>query len=144
MTGTQVSTWHTEAACREHPGLDFIDPTPDQAEQCRAVCAECPVREQCLADALAAGEPWGIWGGLDTDERATLADRTGAPTPAILPAHGTNTRYTKRGCRCSTCRSAHTAYERRRRAQRRRGHMIGASPEPPATPSGQDTLVPAI
>lgn len=110
-----VSTWHTNAACGEHPDLDFIDPEPDQIERCRAVCAGCPVREKCLADALAAGEPWGIWGGLDTDQRAALAERTGVPEPTILPAHGTNSRYVKHGCRCTTCRHAHTTYERERR-----------------------------
>src|SRR5690625_3197456 len=110
-----VSTWHTGAACRERPDLDFIDPEPDQAEQCRTVCAGCPVREQCLADALAAGEPWGIWGGLDPDERAALAERTDAPKPTVLPSHGTNSRYVKHGCRCTTCRHAHTTYERERR-----------------------------
>ncbi|BDT39474.1 WhiB family transcriptional regulator [Streptomyces yaizuensis] len=26
-------------------------------------CQDCPVREHCLATALAEGETWGVWGG---------------------------------------------------------------------------------
>ncbi|MEU5847455.1 WhiB family transcriptional regulator [Saccharopolyspora shandongensis] len=135
----QIPRWRSQAACRRRPGLDFIDPAPADAEQCRAVCGACPVRERCLAEALAAGEPWGIWGGLDSDQRADLAERTGYPEPVIVPAHGTNTRYAKHGCRCSACRSAHTSYER----ARRRRHTIAAHAEPSSTPAGQYMLFPA-
>ncbi|WP_308198068.1 WhiB family transcriptional regulator [Saccharopolyspora soli] len=116
----QFPRWRSGAACRGRVDLDFVEPTSAEAQQCRAVCAACPVREHCLAEALATAEPWGIWGGLDTDEREALAKRTGHPEPAILPAHGTNTRYARHGCRCALCRSAHTNYERQRRARRRR------------------------
>jgi transcription factor WhiB len=33
------------------------------------------LHELCLAEALADGEPWGTWGGLDTDEREALAEQ---------------------------------------------------------------------
>lgn len=65
--------------------------------------------------ALASAEPWGIWGGLNAAERAELASSGGAVMPRVQPAHGTNPRYAKHGCRCSGCRSAHTEYERGRR-----------------------------
>lgn len=48
----------------------------------RAVCARCPVRAQCLAEALAVevsrtGEyRHGMWGGLTPDERASLYRRS--------------------------------------------------------------------
>ena len=32
----------------------------------------CPVRGQCLAYAVTADEPFGIWGGLDPHERENL------------------------------------------------------------------------
>jgi WhiB family redox-sensing transcriptional regulator len=38
----------------------------------KAVCAACPVREQCLAHAVAYDERYGIWGGLNQDERRHL------------------------------------------------------------------------
>jgi hypothetical protein len=116
----RVPEWRTRAACRGRVDLDFIDPpTPAEAGECRALCAGCPVREQCLAEALLAGEAWGIWGGLDADEREPLAEQQGHPAPAVKPAHGTNPRYAKHGCRCDACRQAHTAYERARREARR-------------------------
>lgn len=29
----------------------------------KAICAKCPRRANCLADALDRQEPWGVWGG---------------------------------------------------------------------------------
>jgi WhiB family redox-sensing transcriptional regulator len=36
------------------------------------ICATCPVRSECLADALAHDETVGIWGGTTGDERVQL------------------------------------------------------------------------
>ena len=41
----------------------FIAEAPADVETAKAVCGECPVKEQCLADALERREPWGVWGG---------------------------------------------------------------------------------
>lgn len=48
--------------CRDEPQLYFAD-TPHEIELAKALCAECPIREQCLQTALEVGEPWGVWGG---------------------------------------------------------------------------------
>lgn len=114
------AVWARHAACRGRLDLDWIDPSPAQTDQCRAVCAGCPVRASCRMFALGNGEPWGIWGGLDPDERAVLARVGGYPSPHALPPHGTNSRYAKHGCRCHPCRYAHTAYESTRRRLRHR------------------------
>jgi WhiB family redox-sensing transcriptional regulator len=106
--------WTRRAACQYWPELDWIDPAPEQARDCRAVCVDCPVRRECLADALADAEPGGIWGGFDVDERADLARAQGFPPPRLLPAHGMHTRYLRYGCRCGTCRYTHASYERER------------------------------
>lgn len=108
--------WMRSAAClRRWHDLEWIDPDPEQAEQCRAICLTCPVRQTCLRHALTAAEPWGIWGGLDPDQRAELARLAGYPVPTALPMHGFRARYAKHGCRCSACRHAHTVYEYQRR-----------------------------
>jgi hypothetical protein len=112
--------WHRRAACRGRLDLDWIDPSPAQAAQCRTVCAGCPVRTLCRTLALANGEPWGIWGGLDPDERASIARADGYPPPRALPPHGTNARYAKHRCPCTPCRHAHTVHERQRRERARR------------------------
>jgi len=111
------NAWHRRAACRGRYDLDWIEPTPAEDVICRMVCAVCPVQLECLGAAVLVGEPWGIWGGLDAEERRQLAVVYGFDLPRVLPAHGTNSRYAKHGCRCLLCRSAHADYERRRRLQ---------------------------
>lgn len=67
--------WAVDALCAQtDPDLFF--PT-DSAEvaAARRVCADCPVRQQCLADALADPALRGIWGGTTrTERRRLLAD----------------------------------------------------------------------
>ena len=36
------------------------------------MCARCPVLAECAAYALAAGEPYGVWGGFTVAERRRL------------------------------------------------------------------------
>lgn len=43
----------------------------------KAVCATCPVIQQCREHALAVQEPFGIWGGLTEEERTTILARRG-------------------------------------------------------------------
>ena len=43
-------------------GLFFSDHVADIA-RAKAMCALCPLRLSCLADALEREEPWGVWGG---------------------------------------------------------------------------------
>ena len=38
----------------------------------KAVCSGCPVIDSCLRWALAAREPYGVWGGLSVEEREAL------------------------------------------------------------------------
>ena len=59
---------------------------PDQlfvrgAEQNKAkqLCAGCPVRTECLAEALDNQIEWGVWGGMtERERRALLARRPNA------------------------------------------------------------------
>ena len=41
----------------------------------KAICAACPVTQSCLRWALAAREPYGVWGGLSVEEREALLAR---------------------------------------------------------------------
>ena len=37
-----------------------------------AMCAVCPVRRECLQNALDNRDPWGIWGGSTERQRARM------------------------------------------------------------------------
>jgi WhiB family redox-sensing transcriptional regulator len=73
------SAWQDESACR---GLDtdlfysadFARGAPKRKQEAaaKAICAACPVIDQCLARALEIGEAHGIWGGMNPEERVAL------------------------------------------------------------------------
>ena len=46
-------------------------------------CEKCPVRQECAEYALAANEPYGLWGGLTPRERQQIrANGRGRPKAA--------------------------------------------------------------
>ena len=55
------------------PDLWFAE-APADLERAKGMCADCPVRAQCLAGALARREPWGVWGG-EIFERGSVIPR---------------------------------------------------------------------
>jgi WhiB family transcriptional regulator, redox-sensing transcriptional regulator len=75
--GTAMTDWRARALCRdEDPELFFpigtSGPALLQIAEAKAVCARCPVRAECLAEALETGQDYGVWGGLSEDERRSL------------------------------------------------------------------------
>ncbi|MFP5317015.1 MAG: WhiB family transcriptional regulator [Acidimicrobiia bacterium] len=65
-------SWRQRGACR---GLDpeiFYPLVEDEAEEARAVCAQCSVRDACLEFALTNREAEGIWGGATSRERRRM------------------------------------------------------------------------
>jgi WhiB family transcriptional regulator, redox-sensing transcriptional regulator len=67
------ATWRNRAACQ---GLDpdiFFPVSEDDAEEAKAICATCAVRQLCLEHALAVREREGIWGGLTERERRRIS-----------------------------------------------------------------------
>ncbi|WP_101395206.1 WhiB family transcriptional regulator [Phycicoccus duodecadis] len=68
--------WRLRGRCsNDESGAWFMDPRTPAARSARSVCASCPVRARCLSAALLYGEEYGIWGGLDTEQRAALDGR---------------------------------------------------------------------
>ena len=73
--------WRRLAACRDaDPELFFpvsaSGPSMDQITQAKAICADCPVRRQCLVFALSTRQKHGIWGGMTEQERRPRAEET--------------------------------------------------------------------
>ncbi len=74
--------WQVHAACRGLHTAAFYHPENERGPsrskreiRAKAVCAACPVIENCLRWALAAREPYGVWGGLSENERDAAIQR---------------------------------------------------------------------
>lgn len=64
--------WRQLGACRGlDPGIFYPD-TDEEAEEAKAICAECGVRVACLEHALTIREKQGVWGGATERERRRI------------------------------------------------------------------------
>jgi hypothetical protein len=63
-------SWRDLAACRGKPTVWWYPDAPITGEaifalrEAKALCAECPVAWDCIADAIDQREQFGIWGGM--------------------------------------------------------------------------------
>lgn len=70
MTAVQRDDWTMRAKCR---GMeDALFPEASDQKRARLLCSGCPVRFECLAEALDNRIEWGIWGGMTERERRLL------------------------------------------------------------------------
>lgn len=96
LSGTRGDDWRDRAACPDYdPELWFPHPGQDDvAEQAKAICRRCPVVDDCLRWALDTGQSYGVWGGLDEQQRRhARRHEPAAPTmtaqgPRPAPLHG--------------------------------------------------------
>ncbi|HET9646606.1 MAG TPA: WhiB family transcriptional regulator [Microlunatus sp.] len=70
MIDAQVQEWTALAKCRG-TNDDLFGDAVDQ-RRARLLCKGCPVRFECLAEALDNRIEWGVWGGLTERERRAL------------------------------------------------------------------------
>lgn len=64
-------TWASRAACAgAEPDVLFVRGAAQR--KVRELCFSCPVRMECLADALSSNAAFGVWGGLTERERRAL------------------------------------------------------------------------
>jgi len=102
----ETPEWVTKASCRQIHG-DFFFPPMDvenpekHYDVARAVCASCPVWQQCLA--AGQKEVWGMWGGLTPHERIPMRDKHKVKH---LAPKGTFRRF-RQGSRLIKCTKAH-------------------------------------
>ena len=64
------------------PELFFSDKA-DETELAKALCAECPVRSQCLDAALSREEPCGVWGGELFEDGLVVVRRRSVGRPRV-------------------------------------------------------------
>lgn len=90
---TSSKAWVSQAACSDEDSKQFFplgESSPFDLEMIRdakAVCARCPVVEECLRDALAGGAhtAYGVWGGLTERERVALKRKSARSAVGRLP-----------------------------------------------------------
>jgi WhiB family redox-sensing transcriptional regulator len=69
-----TNDWTSQAACRgADPDSLFVQGAAQN--RVKAVCMGCPVRTECLADALDNRVEFGVWGGMTERERRALLRR---------------------------------------------------------------------
>jgi len=81
------TTWQDAAACGGADTDLFFPERGADPRPAQAVCATCPVAQQCLGHALTVGEDFGIWGGKTArDRRSILQARSGAHQTGLARA----------------------------------------------------------
>lgn len=88
LQSVELPAVDVQVPCRSgDPDLWFAE-APSDLEYAKQLCADCPVRAECLAGALARREPWGVWGG-EIFERGAVVGRKrprGRPRKADVAA----------------------------------------------------------
>lgn len=70
VTAVHREDWTVLAKCR---GMeDALFPEAADQKRARLLCSGCPVRSECLAEALDNRIEWGVWGGMTERERRLL------------------------------------------------------------------------
>lgn len=65
--------WAERAACAGIDDALFVRSALQH--EAKKICKTCPVRAECLLEALDNRIEWGVWGGLTESERRTLLKR---------------------------------------------------------------------
>jgi len=69
-----IEDWLPEAVCRQtNPDALFVPEV--QQKIAKRLCDRCPVRYECLAEALDERIEAGVWGGMTERERRALLRR---------------------------------------------------------------------
>lgn len=69
-----IHQWTTRARCRRvDPDALFVQGAAQN--RAKLICRDCPVRTECLVDALDSRVEFGVWGGMTERERRSLLRR---------------------------------------------------------------------
>lgn len=70
----EQADWRVNASCREQDP-DGLFVRGKEQRKAKMVCIACPVRTECLAEALDGRIEFGVWGGMTERERRALLRR---------------------------------------------------------------------
>lgn len=109
-----IGEWAQMAACRENPDLMFpkgsfpyARATKTAVEEAKAVCAGCPVLEQCRAYTARVRPTYGVWAGEFFQDKNRSAGTSWAPAAACGTLAGHRVHYRRGEKPCGRCRDAH-------------------------------------
>lgn len=95
--------WMRDAACREHPEINWFPGRGESLNEAREVCRACLVRDECLDYALTLDDsPGGMWGATSERERRSMRNRKVVVGPR--PCSGCS-RILESGHWCPSCAS---------------------------------------
>ena len=81
---TWNNDWASQAQCRKGP-KDALFVQGAAQHDAKRMCGGCPVRTECLAEALDNQIEWGVWGGMtERERRALLARRPNVTSWRVL------------------------------------------------------------
>lgn len=78
--------WQEQGLCTQTDPELFFPVKGGTTIPAKRICRRCPVRAECLQDALEYLDPFGVRGGLSPRELRELARRP--VPPAVCPRHG--------------------------------------------------------
>ncbi|MGW1939002.1 WhiB family transcriptional regulator [Streptomyces goshikiensis] len=65
-------SWKERGLCAQTDPEEFFPEKGGATKTAKQICGACEVRAECLEQALARPERYGIWGGLSEKERLRL------------------------------------------------------------------------
>jgi len=110
--------WRTLAACKGADTRIFFPERGGDYATAKAICAECPVRQACLEDALETGELHGIRGGRSERERRRMRGERRRKVTQCGTTSGYKAHNRRGEPPCSQCRQANAQYHARWKAER--------------------------
>lgn len=102
------AVWQDSAVCAQIGGDIWHPERGTSMKEAKGICADCPVRRQCLQHAIDHDERFGIWGGLSERERRRLkaADQTPSDTGLCGTSQGYQRHRYRNEQACAECRAA--------------------------------------
>lgn len=93
VNGDRDWSWRFRGTCYTAKNDDpaayesFFADKPTQRKRALSMCQGCPVRKQCLLEALEEAQIWGVWGGTDESDirRSLWVDSTSKIGRNVIP-----------------------------------------------------------
>lgn len=77
-----MKTWEERARCLGSDTEMFFAQSAVEERAAKKVCSRCPVAQECLEYALTNDLRFGVWGGLNRNQRSRVATKRAAARAA--------------------------------------------------------------